>query len=662
MGGSMNRMDYLRQLGGSPASRHRGELLEEAFAACQDRLLGMLYCLLGNREDARKAFQESFAKCWRRLDSAADVEHLEPWIFRISLNVGRDLRGSAWRRRPLGDEETPAADADSGAAPASSGPASAARRMLVALGREEQEVFLLRQDGCLTYDQIAQAINIPLTAVKTRMQLALGKLREALPEKTWAPAKADSAQGEGGPAATAEQPAGDAENPAGQAETAPAAVGPEAASSVDPGQRLLELVYELLTDEEAAGLRARVAADPELAKMQAEAEQAARLFAEAARLEMPRIELRLPHRSAAARPSPALSEVARKAARSNGVAQRPQSRRLTRGANWSVAVGSLILLVVSVGGFFYHRGQLADIAAENLRLLVLGPARLRAGVAQEYTVITTSVTGAPVSAQVEFAFFPPVGERMGHLQRTDDQGRLRVTIPADRLRPGKARLEIRAKGRDQNQMERVETSVLIEPAQYVTRLSLDKPIYRPGDTVRYRSLTLSRFGLSADREVPIQFDILSPSGAALARSTAQGITQHGVGCGQFSLAADVAPGSYTLVAKSLDGSFPIQRRTFLVQAGEASPGKPAVRKETARKDLAKGKPKGGKQPPAADSPTIEVDFFPRAASWWPRWRTACISRRATPRDALSPSPERYWTVLAGRGRKWRRRSREWACS
>lgn len=616
MGGSMNRMDYLRQLGISPASRHRGELLEEAFAACQDRLLGMLYCLLGNREDACKAFQESFAKCWRRLDSAADWEHLEPWVFRVSLNVGRDLRGSVWRRRPLVVEETVTAEVASGAAPTSPNPAAPVRRVLLALGREEQEVFLLRQDGRMTYDQIAQAVNIPLNSVKTRMQLALSKLREALPKKPSAQNGADSAHGEASSVETA-QPADDAqkpapsdqvpssngEKPADHAATNPAAAGQDSAGNVEPGQRLLELVYELLTDEEAAELRTKVATDASFAQIRAEAEQAARLFAEAARLEMPRIELRLPHRSAGPRPAPGSSESARKAPRANGAAQRPQLRRLTRGANWAVAVGSLILLGVSVGGFFYHRGQLADLAAENLRLLVLGPARLRAGVAQEYTVITTSVTGAPVSAQVEFAFFPPVGERMGHLQRTDDQGRLRVTIPADRLRPGKAKLEIRAKGRDQNQMERVETQVVIEPAQYVTRLALHKPSYRPGDTVRYRSLTLSRFGRSADRETPIQFDILDPKGAKLTGSTSQGITQRGVGCGQFSLAAKLTPGSYTLVAKSLDDSFPAQRKTFVVQADEPSPGKPA----------AKVTPKGGeKQSAAPGAPAIEVDFFPES--------------------------------------------------
>ena len=47
---------------------------------------------------------------------------------------------------------------------------------------EEQEVFLLRQNGELTYEQIAEMLTVPVGTVKTRMRMALGKLREVLEE------------------------------------------------------------------------------------------------------------------------------------------------------------------------------------------------------------------------------------------------------------------------------------------------------------------------------------------------------------------------------------------------------------------------------------------------------------------------------------------------
>ena len=163
------------------------ERLEEAFSRYQDELLGMLYYLVGNSEDARDTLQETFVKCWRHRRSLAEIENLRAWIFRIALNAGRDMRTTAWRRRrrPLGKAETTLVLNDPGPQ------AHAARREQLALVRralrqlrpEEQEVFLLRQNGQMTYGQIAQTIKIPLGTVKTRMRLALTKLREALEAK-----------------------------------------------------------------------------------------------------------------------------------------------------------------------------------------------------------------------------------------------------------------------------------------------------------------------------------------------------------------------------------------------------------------------------------------------------------------------------------------------
>ena len=49
---------------------------------------------------------------------------------------------------------------------------------------EEQEVFLLRQNGSLTYEQIAEATSLPLGTVKTRMRTAIRTLREAVGDQS----------------------------------------------------------------------------------------------------------------------------------------------------------------------------------------------------------------------------------------------------------------------------------------------------------------------------------------------------------------------------------------------------------------------------------------------------------------------------------------------
>jgi RNA polymerase sigma-70 factor (ECF subfamily) len=163
-----------------------GSILEEAFARHQSELLGTLYYLVGNLEDARDALQEAFIKCWRHQEEVPRIDNLKAWIFRVALNTGRDIRETAWRRKRQGLPED-----ESSLASKQDGPAEVVehderlarlRAALQGLRPEEQEVFLLRQNGDLTYEQIAEALGVPTGTVKTRMRLALARLREVLAE------------------------------------------------------------------------------------------------------------------------------------------------------------------------------------------------------------------------------------------------------------------------------------------------------------------------------------------------------------------------------------------------------------------------------------------------------------------------------------------------
>ena len=66
--------------------------LENAFAQHQSELLGTLYYLVGNIEDARDALQETFLKCWRHRNEVGEIQNLKAWVFRVALNTGRDRR------------------------------------------------------------------------------------------------------------------------------------------------------------------------------------------------------------------------------------------------------------------------------------------------------------------------------------------------------------------------------------------------------------------------------------------------------------------------------------------------------------------------------------------------------------------------------------------
>jgi len=155
-----------------------------AFNALRDELVSTLLFIVGNRDDAQDAAQEAFLKCWRARAGLAGVQNLRAWIFRVGLNAARDLQRSAWHRRArplLGDA---AMLVDRSVAPGQHLEDQEAlgrlRQALLGLRPEEKEIFLLRQNGGLTYEQIAEIRSAPVGTVKTQMRAALQKLRKVL--------------------------------------------------------------------------------------------------------------------------------------------------------------------------------------------------------------------------------------------------------------------------------------------------------------------------------------------------------------------------------------------------------------------------------------------------------------------------------------------------
>ena len=166
------------------ASGSSDQILQDAFAQHQHELLGTLYYMVGNVEDAHDALQETFLKCWKHQARMHEIDNLKAWIFRVAVNTARDVRQTAWRRKrkSLPAEETMVTTTHS---PPDANTEQAEqldqiRSALRSLREEEQVVFLLRQNGDMTYDEIADTLGVPTGTVKTRMRLAIAKLRKAL--------------------------------------------------------------------------------------------------------------------------------------------------------------------------------------------------------------------------------------------------------------------------------------------------------------------------------------------------------------------------------------------------------------------------------------------------------------------------------------------------
>ena len=164
-----------------------GDQLVCAFNEVRIELVSTLYYMLGNYADAQDAVQDAFLKCWRNRDGIGEVRNLRAWVFRVGLNAAKDLQRNAWRRRarPLSVPTTLVETQDDCPVKVAEEREAKERlhRALLNLRPEEREVFLLRQNGSLTYEEIAKLRRSPVGTVKTQMRAATAKLRQALREE-----------------------------------------------------------------------------------------------------------------------------------------------------------------------------------------------------------------------------------------------------------------------------------------------------------------------------------------------------------------------------------------------------------------------------------------------------------------------------------------------
>jgi hypothetical protein len=403
--------------------------------------------------------------------------------------------------------------------------------------------------------------------------------------------------------------------------------------------RLLDLVYGLLDPAEAAALEGHMASCSACTAAVAAARGDQVLFAQAAKTSFPLVRF--------APPAPGVIET-----------RRPTPRTLL--VRWAVAAGVVLAVAGTVGPTIHSaivsaaadRGTRAALAAvkqakrtydtEKTSLAdrtqivrkalesatnahdavltdwvkaetaarnssafaveVVGPASAVAGAPNEYRIRVADAAGRPLPAAVEVvvadsagavrteAKFEPTVAKNGTTFRlpasvwTDLPAGAGLTLAISTTDPATGR---------QNPI--VEPIQLVRP-DYATYLVTDRPLYQPGETLYFRSVTLDRARLT-----PPEYDLglryllldakgnpvpgLTLSGTATPTAFGKGITDpilgpdgkpvRGVGCGLFTLSPLLATGDYTLAVYELPlgwskpelaaGSVPLAKRKVQIR-------------------------------------------------------------------------------------------------
>lgn len=137
----------------------------------------LAFAMLQDRTEAEDVVQESAISAWRKLGNLREGAAFGPWFFGIVANRCRTVRRSSWRS-VIRTGKGPAAKAVS---PEDSAiRASDVQRALMALPADQRAAVLLHFYLDLSIQEVAFALGITSSGVKSRINRALKRLRPTL--------------------------------------------------------------------------------------------------------------------------------------------------------------------------------------------------------------------------------------------------------------------------------------------------------------------------------------------------------------------------------------------------------------------------------------------------------------------------------------------------
>lgn len=140
--------------------------------------------LLGNEEDAKDIIQDAFMKVWHNKEKMGELQNLEAWCMRITRNLALDkLKSKKYRTTDNLDRagEVPAHHQQS---PHQRSEQSDLMRrvhgLIHALPEKYRTILQLRDIDGLSYQEIADVLDIEMSEVKVNLHRARKQVREQL--------------------------------------------------------------------------------------------------------------------------------------------------------------------------------------------------------------------------------------------------------------------------------------------------------------------------------------------------------------------------------------------------------------------------------------------------------------------------------------------------
>ena len=171
------------------AVREDPDAFGEIVRRWERKIFALCFGMLGREDDARDACQEAFIAAYRNLKNFRGEAKVSSWLHRIAVNQCLTTKRRAKSRaEDFMDDENGEEDRTF-IAPLHNSPAKKAekaeRMMLVrqavgALPSDLRQVIVMKEFEEMTFQEISETLELPLSTVKSRLYTALKQLKMRL--------------------------------------------------------------------------------------------------------------------------------------------------------------------------------------------------------------------------------------------------------------------------------------------------------------------------------------------------------------------------------------------------------------------------------------------------------------------------------------------------
>lgn len=160
-----------------------GEAYRQLMKSYRNKLFGYLWRFSDSRIIAEELFQETLIKAWNGIRKYSHEKKFSSWLFTIAHNVAMDnLRKKKNRRQfvEINEENIEHSFSNPEDQLIAKETFEKINQSISILSEKQKSVFLLRQNGEMSFKEISESMNEPLNTVLSHMRYAVKKIKKQI--------------------------------------------------------------------------------------------------------------------------------------------------------------------------------------------------------------------------------------------------------------------------------------------------------------------------------------------------------------------------------------------------------------------------------------------------------------------------------------------------